>query len=100
MDDAPRPAQPVPAAMDQRGARRSDQPAGHTLGGLLGHGAGVSLMPERMVIWWNVQRLLAPTGSRLSRALDATAAAGWTRAAYRTKLEHLGAVLREVGGGQ
>ena len=57
-------------------------------------------MPERMVIWWNVQRLLAPTGSRLSRALDATAAAGWTRAAYRTKLEHLGAVLREVGGGQ
>ena len=57
-------------------------------------------MAQRKVIWWNVQRLLAPTGSRLSRALDATAAAGWTRAAYRTKLENLGALLREIGGGQ
>lgn len=48
------------------------------------------------VIWWNAQRLLAPKGSNLSRALDATAAHGWTQAAYKAKLKRLGAVLNDI----
>ena len=57
-------------------------------------------MPERLAIWWNVQRLLAPTGSRLGRSLDATPANGWTRAAYRAKLRSLAAVLRDISAGE
>jgi endonuclease/exonuclease/phosphatase family metal-dependent hydrolase len=48
------------------------------------------------VLWWNVQRLLSPTNSGLSRALDATPAAGWTRTAYTHKLERLAAVLNHL----
>jgi endonuclease/exonuclease/phosphatase family metal-dependent hydrolase len=51
------------------------------------------------VVFYNVQRLLAVTGSPIARALDATAANGWTAAAYKTKVARLGAVLRDAAGG-
>ncbi|MEO8291355.1 MAG: hypothetical protein ABI649_10230 [Gaiellaceae bacterium] len=53
-------------------------------------------MARYEVIWWNAQRLLAPTGSNLGRALDATAADGWTRSAYKAKLERLAALLLDI----
>jgi len=54
----------------------------------------VSKMADLPVLWWNVQRLLAPRSSSLARALDATPEMGWTPAAYKKKLTNLGAVLR------
>lgn len=53
-------------------------------------------MARHQIIWWNVQRLLSPNDSPLSRALDATPANSWTKPAYKLKLEHLAALLREV----
>lgn len=53
-----------------------------------------------LVVWWNVQRLLAPTSTRLTRALDATEAQGWDAAAYHAKLRALGAVLHHVCDGR
>jgi hypothetical protein len=53
---------------------------------------------HRTVIWWSAQRLFGPTGSRLSRSLDATSAHGWTRPAYELKLDHLAAVIAYVAG--
>lgn len=57
-------------------------------------------MSERLVVWWNLQRLLRPGGSPLGRALGVTAAEGWTAAAYRRKVAILGALLREVCDGE
>jgi endonuclease/exonuclease/phosphatase family metal-dependent hydrolase len=53
----------------------------------------------RRVVVWNVQRLFHPRGSPLSRALDATEAQGWTKAAYTEKIARVAAVLRDACGG-
>jgi len=54
----------------------------------------------RQVIWWNVQRLLRPNGRSLSRALNATAADGWSQATFQEKLARCAATLRLLAGGQ
>lgn len=54
----------------------------------------------RSVVVWNVQRLLHPKGSPLSRALDATETHGWTRAAYTDKVARVAAVLRDACGSE
>ena len=54
---------------------------------------------RRQVVWWNVQRLLRPTGRALSRALNATAADGWTRATFDEKVARCAATLRQLTGG-
>ena len=51
------------------------------------------------VVVYNVQRLFRPGGSRIARALDATAERGWTRAAYRRKVEAVAAMLTSATGG-
>lgn len=52
------------------------------------------------VVLYNVQRLLNVAGSPIARALDATAANGWTAVAYGEKVARLGAVLRSATGGR
>ena len=56
-------------------------------------------MTRHHVVLYNVQRLLALGGSPVARALDATAAHGWTPEAYETKVARVGAVLRDATGG-
>jgi hypothetical protein len=48
------------------------------------------------VVWWNVQRLLGPDGSKLSRALGVTRAQGWGPPSYARKIDALAGVLRLV----
>ena len=55
---------------------------------------------RRTVLWWNVQRLLRPNGRALSRALNATAAEGWTRARFEEKVDRCAATLRQLVAGQ
>lgn len=56
-------------------------------------------MGAHRVIWWNVQRLLKPTGSALSRALGATAKDSWTSERYEQKIARLGGLLADVAAG-
>jgi hypothetical protein len=51
-----------------------------------------------LCVWWNLQRLVRPGGSAIARDLDATAATGWTQAAYRQKIRNIAAVLRGLAG--
>lgn len=46
-------------------------------------------------VWWNLQRLFRPGGSRIARDLDVTEEGGWTKAAYERKVRNVAAVLRE-----
>ena len=55
---------------------------------------------NRQVIWWNVQRLLRPNGRRLSRALNATAADGWSPVTFEEKLARCAATLRFLAAGR
>lgn len=57
-------------------------------------------MTVHPVVLYNVQRLLAVGGSPIARSLDATAATGWTAAAYRAKCARVGAVLTAATGGR
>ena len=52
------------------------------------------------VIWWNVQRLLSPEDSVISRNLDATEATGWNKKSYQAKLDAIAAVLHHLTGGE
>jgi hypothetical protein len=56
-------------------------------------------MAVRPVVVYNVQRLFRPGGSRIARALDATAEKGWTAAVYRRKVAGVGAMLSSATGG-
>jgi Endonuclease/Exonuclease/phosphatase family len=56
-------------------------------------------MPTSPLIVYNVQRLFRPDGSRVARSLGATSGAGWTREAYRRKVDAVGAVLADAVGG-
>ena len=56
-------------------------------------------MAARPVVVYNVQRLFRPGGSRIARALDATAEKGWTTAVYRQKVAAIGAMLASATGG-
>jgi endonuclease/exonuclease/phosphatase family metal-dependent hydrolase len=53
----------------------------------------------RPIVVYNVQRLFRPGGSRIARALDATAERGWTKAVYRRKIAAVGAMLSSATGG-
>lgn len=57
-------------------------------------------MATSPIVLYNVQRLLSLNGSPIARALDATAANGWTASAYKAKVSRLGAVLRDATAGR
>lgn len=56
-------------------------------------------MAVRPVVVWNVQRLLRTHGSAIARSLGMTRTDGWNEAAYRSKIQAVGAMLRAATGG-
>jgi hypothetical protein len=56
-------------------------------------------VPRQPVVLYNVQRLFRPGGSAIARALDYTQEQGWNAAAYRRKINAVGAVLADATAG-